>query len=151
AAEELAALGHATTLSYLAAMCRAVLDETGLLPHVNPGVMTADDIAMLRAVSVSQGLMLESAAERLGEPGQVHHASPDKHPAARLATIAAAGALQVPFTTGILIGIGETRAERLDALLAIRDLHERHGHIQEVIIQNFRAKPDTRRADAPEP
>jgi FO synthase len=151
AAEELAALGHPTTLSYLAEMCRAVLDETGLLPHVNPGVMTADDVAMLRGASVSQGLMLESAAARLCAPGGVHHGSPDKDPAVRLATIEAAGALQVPFTSGILIGIGETRAERIDALVALRELHARHGHLQEIIIQNFRAKPDTRRADAPEP
>jgi len=151
AADELAALGHPTTLSYLAEMCRAVLDETGLLPHVNPGVMTADDIAMLRGVSVSQGIMLESGAVRLCEPGGVHHGSPDKQPAVRLATIRAAGELAVPFTSGILIGIGETRAERVDALLALRDLHERHGHLQEIIVQNFRAKPDTRRADAPEP
>ncbi|MBI3516970.1 MAG: 7,8-didemethyl-8-hydroxy-5-deazariboflavin synthase CofG, partial [Proteobacteria bacterium] len=151
AADALAELGHATTLEYLAAMCRAVLDETGLLPHVNPGVMTAADIAALRAVSVSQGIMLESSAERLCEPGGVHHGSPDKHPAVRLATIEAAGAARVPFTSGILIGIGETREERIDALLALRDLHDRHGHLQEIIIQNFRAKPATKRAAAPEP
>jgi len=151
AVDELAALGHSTTLSYLAAMCRLVLDETGLLPHANPGVMTEADIALLRGVSVSQGVMLESAAARLGEPGNVHHGSPDKQPAVRLATIAAAGRLQVPFTSGILIGIGETRAERIDALLALRDLHARHGHLQEIIVQNFRAKPGTRRAGAPEP
>jgi FO synthase len=113
--------------------------------------MTPDDIALLRSVSVSQGVMLESAAERLGEPGFVHHGSPDKQPAVRLATIAAAGALDVPFTTGILIGIGETRAERLDALLALRDLHARYGHLQEIIVQNFRAKPGTKRATSPEP
>src|SRR5258708_6491215 len=151
AADALAALGHATTLSYLAAMCRAVLDETGLLPHVNPGIMTADDIAALRTVSVSQGIMLESSAERLCAPGGVHHGSPDKHPALRLATIEAAGGPRGPFTTGILIGIGETREERIDALLALRELHERHGHLQEIIIQNFRAKPATKRAAAPEP
>jgi len=151
AADELAALGHPTTLSYLAAMCRLVRDETGLLPHANPGVMSADDVALLRSVSVSQGLMLESAAARLCQPGGVHHGSPDKQPALRLATIAAAGALHVPFTSGILIGIGETRAERIDALLALRDLHERHDHLQEIIVQNFRAKPGTRRADAQEP
>jgi FO synthase len=151
AADELAALGHATTLSYLAAMCRLVRDETGLLPHANPGVMKADDVALLRTVSVSQGLMLESASDRLCEPGGVHHGSPDKQPAVRLATIAAAGEQRVPFTSGILIGIGETRAERLDALLALRDLHARHDHVQEIIVQNFRAKPGTRRADAQEP
>jgi FO synthase len=151
ARDELAALGHPSTLSYLAAMCRAVLDQTGLLSHVNPGVMTGDDVAMLRQVSVSQGLMLESSAERLCAAGGVHHGSPDKHPAVRLATIRAAGELAVPFTSGLLIGIGETRAERVDALIALRDLHARYGHLQEIIIQNFRAKPDTRRAGAPEP
>ena len=151
AADELAALGHPTTVSYLAAMCRLVLDETGLLPHANPGVMTHDDVARLRGVSVSQGIMLESAAARLCEPGGVHHGSPDKQPAVRLATIAAAGELQVPFTSGILIGIGETREERIEALLALRALHARHGHLQEIIVQNFRAKPGTRRAEAPEP
>jgi FO synthase len=151
AADELAALGHATTLSYLAAMCRLVFEQTGLLPHANPGIMSADDVALLRGVSVSQGLMLESASDRLCEPGGVHHGSPDKQPALRLATIAAAGEQRVPFTSGILIGIGETRAERLEALLALRDLHERQDHVQEIIVQNFRAKPGTRRADAPEP
>ena len=151
ARDELRELGHATTLSYLAAMCELVLRETSLLPHVNPGVMTSADIAMLRAVSVSQGIMLESTAERLCEKGGVHHGSPDKAPALRLATLQAAGELSVPFTTGILIGIGETREERIDALLAIRALHERYGHIQEVIVQNFRAKPGTGMAGAPEP
>src|SRR5689334_2504792 len=147
---ELKALGYQTTLSYLAAMCELVLRETSLLPHVNPGVMATEDIARLREVSVSQGLMLESIAERLCEKGGVHYGSPDKAPAVRLATQRAAGELKVPFTTGILIGIGETRAERVDALLAIRDLHETYGHIQEVIIQNFRAKPRTPMAHAVE-
>jgi FO synthase len=151
AREELAALGYATTIDYLIAMCRLVLKETGLLPHANPGVMTAGDIAALRVVTVSQGLMLESVSERLCERGGPHFGSPDKRPAARLTTIRLAGEASVPFTSGILIGIGETRTERLDALLALRDLHERHGHIQEVIIQNFRAKPDTRMAAAAEP
>jgi FO synthase len=151
AREELASLGHSTTLAYLAEVCGQVLRETGLLPHVNPGVMTGDDIAMLREVSVSQGIMLESTAERLCARGGVHFGSPDKAPAVRLATLQAAGEMQVPFTTGILIGIGETRAERVDALLAIRDLHEAYGHIQEVIIQNFRAKPGTAMAAAEEP
>ncbi len=151
AREALDALGHKTTISYLTAMCALVLKETTLLPHVNPGVMTADEIAALRAVSASQGIMLESTSEKLCEPGGVHYGSPDKHPAARLETIRLAGELKVPFTTGILIGIGETRAERLDALEAIADLHARHGHIQEVIVQNFRAKPDTKRAGAEEP
>jgi FO synthase len=151
AADALATLGYPTTLAYLGAMCERVLAETGLLPHVNPGVMTAEDIAQLRRVSVSMGLMLESAAERLCAPGEVHHGSPDKHPSVRLETISLAGEQRVPFTTGILIGIGETREERIAALLAIAELHQRYGHIQEVIIQNFRAKPGTRRGTAPEP
>ena len=151
AREALAALGHDTTISYLRAMCALVLRETGLLPHANPGVMTREEIAALREVTASQGIMLESTSTRLCEPGGVHYGSPDKHPAVRLETLRLAGELKVPFTTGILIGIGETRAERLEALYAIRDLHAEHGHIQEVIIQNFRAKPDTKRADAPEP
>jgi len=144
-------LGHETTIDYLAAMGALVLHETGLLPHVNPGVMNAAEIATLRRVSVSQGMMLENVSPRLGERGGPHHGSPDKAPAARLATIEAAGKLKVPFTTGILIGIGETRAERIDSLLAIAALHRRHGHVQEVIIQNFRAKNDTAMARAPEP
>jgi FO synthase len=151
AREELAALGHATTLSYLAEMCGAVLAETGLLPHVNAGVMGGQDIAMLRRVSVSQGLMLESCSARLMEKGGPHFGSPDKAPAARLETIRLAGEALVPFTSGILIGIGETRAERLDALFALLRLHESFGHIQEIIIQNFRAKPGTKMAAAPEP
>jgi FO synthase len=151
AREALDALGHPTTISYLRAMCELVLKETTLLPHVNPGVMTADEIASLREVSASQGIMLESISERLCQPGGVHYGSPDKHPAARLETLRLAGQLAVPFTTGILIGIGETRQERLDALHAIRGLHEEYGHIQEVIVQNFRAKPDTKLADSDEP
>ncbi len=151
ARDELAALGCSTTLEYLARCARLVLDETGLLPHVNPGVLSLDDTLALREVSASQGLMLETTAARLAERGGPHWASPDKLPAARLATIEAAGEARVPFTTGILIGIGETRRERLEALLAIRELHERFGHVQEVIVQNFRAKPGTRMAAAPEP
>ena len=151
AREALARLGHPTTLSYLAEMSALVLKETGLLPHLNPGVMTPAEILALRAVSVSQGIMLESAAERLSRREGPHFGSPDKAPARRLQCIEAAGEAAVPFTSGILIGIGETRAERIEALLALRDLHERHGHIQEIIIQNFRAKPDTRMAAAPEP
>jgi FO synthase len=151
AREELAALGCSTTLEYLARCAKLVLEETGLLPHLNPGVMSHEGLAALRKVSVSQGIMLETTSERLSRRGGPHFGSPDKLPAARLATIDAAGAERVPFTTGILIGIGETRAERIEALYAIRDLHERHGHVQEVIVQNFRAKPGTRMADAPEP
>jgi FO synthase len=151
AREALSRLGHATTLSYLAEAARAVLDETGLLPHMNPGVYGAADMAALRKVSVSQGIMLESAAERLCERGGPHHGSPDKRPAARLETIRLAGEESVPITTGLLIGIGETRAERIESLLALRDLHDRYGHIQEIIIQNFRPKPRTRMADAPAP
>lgn len=144
ARDELAQLGHATTLSYLGEMASLVLRETGLLPHLNPGVMSSDDIARLRLVSVSQGLMLESAAERLAERGGPHFGSPDKAPVVRLATIAAAGETGVAFTSGILIGIGETRAERIEALLKLRELHHRYSHLQEIIIQNFRAKPGTR-------
>jgi FO synthase len=147
----LAELGAESTLAYLEASARLVLRETGLLPHLNPGVMPEDWLWRLRAVSVSQGIMLETAAERLSERGGPHFGSPDKEPRVRLATLAAAGRARVPFTTGLLIGIGETRAERIETLLAIRDLHERYGHIQETIIQNFRAKPGTRMAGAPEP
>lgn len=151
AAQELAKLGHSTTIAYLAEMCDLVLRETGLLPHANPGVMTADEIAVLRGVSVSQGIMLESVSERLAERGGPHYGSPDKRPQVRLRTIQLAGEQRVPFTSGILIGIGETRAERIESLLALRALHRRYGHIQEIIIQNFRAKPGTRMAAAPEP
>jgi FO synthase len=147
----LQAMGHASTIDYLIAAARAVLEQTGLLPHVNPGVLNRDEMAALRNVSVSQGMMLESLSPRLAEPGGPHHGSPDKHPAARLETLRLAGELRIPFTTGLLVGIGETRDERLDALLAIRDLHERYGHVQEVILQNFRAKPGTRMANATEP
>jgi FO synthase len=151
AREALARLGYETTLSYLAEMAGLVLRETGLLPHLNPGVMTGADINQLRAASVSQGVMLESAAERLRRRGGPHFGSPDKDPALRLETIRAAGEAAVPFTSGILIGIGETRRERIESLLGLRDLHDRYGHVQEIIIQNFRAKPGTRMAQAPEP
>ncbi len=151
AREALAALGYPTTIAYLRAMCELVLKETTLLPHVNPGVMTREEIASLREVSASAGVMLESTSERLCQPGGVHFGSPDKKPAVRLETLRLAGELAVPFTTGILIGIGETAEERLDALYAIRDLHVAHGHIQEVIVQNFRAKTDTKMAEAEEP
>jgi len=151
AREELAALGHETTLSYLTEMAGIVLKETGLLPHINAGVMTEAEIAALREVSVSQGLMLESASPRLLGKGGPHYGSPDKNPEVRLETMRAAGRLAVPYTTGILIGIGENRRERIESLLAIRDVHEEFGHIQEIIVQNFRAKADTKMAHAPEP
>src|SRR5450432_3546488 len=151
ARDALKALGHETTISYLTAMCALVLRETGLLPHANPGVMTREEIAGLREVTASQGIMLESTSERLCSQGGVHYGSPDKHPAVRLETLRLAGELKVPFTTGILIGIGETRDERIDALEAIRDLHATYGHIQEVIVQNFRAKPETKLANSEEP
>ncbi len=143
AREALDAMGYASTNAYLAAMCEAVLKETGLLPHVNAGIMTRAEMERLRTVSASMGLMLESLSDRLLEKGQVHFRSPDKIPAVRLANIRMAGELAIPFTSGILIGIGETRDERLDALFALRDIHARYGHIQEVIIQNFRAKERT--------
>jgi FO synthase len=151
AREALAALGFDSTLAYLESAAALVLKETGLLPHLNPGVMDEAWLARLRKVSVSQGIMLETASERLSRRGGPHFGSPDKLPAVRLAVLGAAGRARVPLTTGILIGIGETRTERIEALLAIRDAHHRHGHIQEVIIQNFRAKPGTRMAGADEP
>jgi FO synthase len=151
ARDELEALGCETTLDYVARAAEAVLGETGLLPHLNPGVLTREDAARLRRVSASMGLMLETTSDRLSARGGPHFGSPDKLPARRLETLAAAGEERVPFTTGLLIGIGESRAERIDALLAIRELAARYGHVQEVIIQNFRAKPGTRMAAAPEP
>ena len=149
--EELKALGQETTLSYLAEVAQLVQERTGLLPHVNAGVMGEEDIAALRGVSISQGLMLETSSDRLCEPGQPHYGSPDKAPRARLKTIAAAGRRAVPFTSGILIGIGETRQERLDALFALRDCNDAYGHIQEIIVQNFRPKPGTRMAGVSPP
>jgi FO synthase len=151
AREALAALGFGSTVDYLVHLCERVLKETGLLPHVNAGVMDEVEIGRLRRVSVSQGLMLESSSARLCERGGPHFGSPDKRPEVRLRMIEAAGRLQVPFTSGILIGIGETRLERIESLLALRDAHDRHGHLQEVIIQNFLPKPDTRMAGAPTP
>jgi len=151
ARRELAELGHQTTLSYLAEMADLVWRETGLLAHVNPGLMTETDVASLRRVSISQGIMLESASERLCRRGGPHFGSPDKIPESRLETMRAAGRQQVPFTSGILIGIGETRAERIDSLIALRDLQDAYGHLQEIIVQNFRPKPSTRMADAPAP
>jgi FO synthase len=144
-------LGHDSTLSYLRSAAAAVLEETGLLPHLNPGLMTAEDYAALRPFAASMGIMLETSSDRLSMKGGPHFGSPDKIPSRRLKAIEAAGVAKIPFTTGLLIGIGETRAERMKALSAIRDSHARHGHIQEVIIQNFRAKPGTRMAQHPEP
>jgi FO synthase len=151
AREALSDLGVNTTLEYVRTVAEQVLRKTGLLPHINAGCMTAEEIDMLRPVSASMGIMLESASTRLCEKGMPHYGSPDKQPAIRLKTIELAGAAAVPFTSGILIGIGETRRERIESLLALRDLHERYGHIQEIIVQNFRAKPETLMAGAPEP
>jgi FO synthase len=146
ARETLARLGAASTVDYLARVCALALKETGLLPHTNPGVLGRAELERLREVSASQGLMLEATAERLCRRGGPHFGSPDKRPHVRLETLRAAGELSIPFTTGILVGIGETREERIDALLTIRELHERYGHIQEVIVQPFRAKSGTRMA-----
>jgi FO synthase len=146
----LAGRGYRTTLEYLTAMCKLVVEETTLLPHANPGTMSRQEMAALRPYNPSMGLMLESTSPRLHEEGGPHEFAPSKRPRVRLRTIEIAGELGVPFTTGILIGIGETRMERIDALLAIRKLHAAHGHIQEVIIQNFRAKPETPMSDAPD-
>jgi FO synthase len=151
ARDELRTLGCETTIEYLERCARLVLEETGLLPHLNPGVMSRSELELLRPVSASMGIMLETTAERLSVKGGPHWASPDKLPARRLETIRLAGELAIPFTSGILIGIGETRQERIDALLALKALGEEHGHVQEVIVQNFRAKPGTRMASHPEP
>lgn len=132
--------GHQRTLDYLFEACKVVLDETGLLPHANAGVMGKGDLQRLKTVNASMGLMLESVSERLMIAGGAHDNAPDKKPAVRLRTLELAGQLRIPFTTGILIGIGENWEERVDSLLAIRGLHQRYGHIQEVIVQNFRAK-----------
>jgi FO synthase len=144
-------MGVRTTLQYLRQVCALVVEHSRLLPHANPGLMAERDLAALREVNVSMGIMLESTSERLLGPGLAHDRAPDKVPARRLRTIALAGKLQIPFTTGILIGIGETLTDRVESLLAIRELHERHGHIQEVIVQNFRAKGAIRMRDWPEP
>jgi 7,8-didemethyl-8-hydroxy-5-deazariboflavin synthase CofG subunit len=147
----LAALGFTRTMEYLVEACRLVLDQTPLFPHSNPGLMGEADLAALKPVNASLGVMLESTSERLLEAGGPHYGSHTKLPSKRLAVLEAAGRLKIPFTTGLLIGIGETPAERVDALLAIRDLQERYGHIQEVIIQNFRPKRGIPMADHPEP
>ena len=144
AQDALAALGHGTTIGYLDEMARLVHREVGLLVHLNAGILTADEVARMRCVTVSQGLMLESTSMRLCQKGGPHYGCASKLPAARIAAIEAAGQQAVPFTTGILIGIGETRRERVESLLTIRNLHKRFGHIQEVIVQNFLAKPGQR-------
>jgi len=151
AREALSRLGYARTLDYLAAMSKLVLDETGLLPHCNPGLMSAEDMSTLRETNVSLGLMLESTSARLTRKGAAHWRAPDKAPRLRLRMIEEAGRQKIAFTTGMLIGIGETLAERVDTLFAIRDLHARYGHIQEVLVQPFRAKPGTRMEGAYEP
>ena len=151
ARDALAEMGFESTLHYLKAAAELVFKETGMLPHLNPGTMTPEEIEWLREVSPSMGIMIESTSDRLTEKGQPHYGSPDKIPAVRLQTLDDAGAAKVPFTTGILIGIGETRLERIESLLAIREIHERHSHVQEIIVQNFRAKPETLMAGAPEP
>jgi 7,8-didemethyl-8-hydroxy-5-deazariboflavin synthase CofG subunit len=143
--------GYKSTLHYLEAMCEKVLRESSLLPHPNPGLMSAEWLERLSRVAPSMGLMLETTSARLLAKHAAHDNAPDKEPAKRLRVIEDAGRQKIPFTTGILIGIGETLEERVDALIAIRELHEKHGHIQEVIVQNFRAKSGTPMADCPEP
>jgi FO synthase len=146
----LASHGYDSTVEYLHAAGRVALAH-GLLPHTNAGLLTDDEMLRLKEVNVSLGLMLECSSPRLCEPGMAHHRAPDKRPEKRLAMIEAAGRLRIPFTTGILVGIGETLRERIESLLAIRALHRAHGHIQEVIVQNFRAVPGVPMASAPEP
>ena len=145
AADWLAEHGWSSTVDYLAAMCRLVLEETGLLPHANAGALDRDELAVLREVTASQGMMVESLEPDL----ECHRGAPDKAPERRLATLEAAGQLGIPFTTGILVGIGESRRSRLDALEAIAESHRRHGHVQEVIVQNFLPKPGTAMHRAP--
>ncbi|HXN64647.1 MAG TPA: 7,8-didemethyl-8-hydroxy-5-deazariboflavin synthase CofG [Candidatus Acidoferrales bacterium] len=151
AAEQLRQLGFARTLDYLVAMCELTLERTNLLPHANPGLMGKSDLERLRRSNVSVGLMLESTSTRLMRKGEVHWNAPDKVPSLRLRTIEEAGRLRMAFTTGMLIGIGETLEERVECLFAIRELHARYGHVQEVIVQNFRAKPGTPWELMPEP
>jgi FO synthase len=147
----LEAHGYADTLSYVRAMAIRVLEETGLLPHLNPGVMSWSELQRLKPVAPSMGMMLETTADRLwSEPGGPHYGSPDKEPALRLRVLTDAGRLTIPFTTGILVGIGETPAERADSLFAIRKVARQYGSVQEVIVQNFRAKPDTAMRAAPD-
>lgn len=151
AAAALAKLGHTSMIDYLANMCALVLEETTLLPHVNAGTLTDDEIEKLKPVSASMGMMLETISNRLMQPDMPHYKCPDKTPKARLRTLETAGRNKVPFTTGLLIGIGETWEERVEALAAINDVHQRYGHIQEVIIQNFQRKPGIEMENHPEP
>src|SRR5438132_11624291 len=148
--ETLKGFGHRTTAEYVARACEMAIGH-GFLPHTNAGVLSRDEMELLKPLNVSLGLMLENVSPRLTERGMPHFSAPDKHPSVRLRMIREAGELSIAFTTGILIGIGETLEERVDSLMAIRDLHETYGHIQEVIIQNFRAKPGTRMAGCAEP
>lgn len=152
AREFLEAQGADSTIAYVEAMSERIAVETSLFPHANPGIMDEAAIAALRPTNVSMGLMLENISPRLMEPGMPHHDCPDKDPALRVATIEAAGRHKVPFTTGILVGIGETQGEVVDSLFALAELQSKWGHIQEVIIQNFRAKADTlmRKKEEPE-
>ena len=151
AREALADMGYTTTTEYLKVAAKRVFEETGLLPHLNPGNLSPEELEDLKSVSPSMGIMLESASERLCEKGMPHYGSPDKIPEVRLQTLRNAGIAKIPFTTGILIGIGETRLERIESLLKIREIHQQYQHIQEIIIQNFRAKPETKMVHAPEP
>lgn len=151
ARQMLAKLGFTSMIDYVASICELILKETNLMPHVNAGTMDSAEFAKLKAVSASMGMMLETVSERLLEKGQAHFSCPDKVPATRIATIVSAGELQVPYTTGILVGIGETWHERVDSLVKINELHHKYGHIQEVIVQNFCAKDDTQMAEFPEP
>ena len=146
----LAVLGAETTVDYVEACCEIALEE-GLLPHTNAGLLSRAEMERLKPVNVSLGLMLETSSPRLRQRGEAHHQAPDKDPALRLRMIREAGELAIPFTTGILLGIGETLAERVESLSAIGELHRAYGHVQEIIVQNFRAKPATRMASAPEP
>lgn len=148
--QTLAVLGHATTVDYLERCCRIALEE-GLLPHTNAGILSREEMTRLKPLNVSLGLMLENVSPRLRMPGEAHHHAPDKDPAIRMRMLREAGELQIPFTTGILLGIGETAGERVDSLRAIADVHAEHGHIQEIIVQNFRAKATTLMAAAREP
>ena len=151
AREALSEMGYTTTTEYLKVAAQRVFEETGLLPHLNPGNLSPEELEDLKSVSPSMGIMLESASDRLCEKGMPHYGSPDKIPEVRLQTLENAGIAKIPFTTGILIGIGETRLERIDSLLKIRRIQDKYGHIQEIIVQNFRAKPETKMVHAPEP